>query len=419
MLHSGVSMDVVMGIKNIQRNLEPESQWKRVVICMQKLSNFEIAQAWVTLTSSINTQINDAHAIVIHSQYKVIFDRALAEAFPPAQVEVCCGGHGKGDADISVLRKYKSMLDEYHRYLFLAVTAMKEKQLPVELNMPRPVSAGSEDSNNSEWPADPIQESISETSATPMIRATESYTTAHEADEATTEDIRPLKGQVESLKTNFIELNETVIQLSQSLGSVLTLTQKNSHDLTESKESLIRDFNDRLDSLKTDIETKLNCLESMPKNDLPQESGIDDTPTRPVTTSTEIIEVKQKLESILSDITRLKERFSALEAVKFTRVAVAIGNGRKMKTIPANIIYNPLTGARRKTDEDSSLMLDELNGEFISRISYLKELKTKLKTSTVENYMQETDAKLKIALSRNVSKPPTSSASAPTPPASP
>lgn len=371
-------MDVVMGIKNIQRNLEPESQWKRVVICMQKLSNFEIAQAWVTLTSSINTQINDAHAIVIHSQYKVIFDRALAEAFPPAQVEVCCGGHGKGDADISVLRKYKSMLDEYHRYLFLAVTAMKEKQLPVELNMPRPVSAGSEDSNNSEWPADPIQESISETSATPMIRATESYTTAHEADEATTEDIRPLKGQVESLKTNFIELNETVIQLSQSLGSVLTLTQKNSHDLTESKESLIRDFNDRLDSLRTDIETKLNGLESMSKNDPPQESGIDDTPIRPVATSTDFIETKQKLESIDSEIKSMQERYSTLEQACIQKFAISINSKGQLGPSLVHVKYSPFTGARKCNPSDPPYKLDQKNPMFITRHHYLDEIKAKL-----------------------------------------
>jgi len=377
-----------MGIKNIQRNLEPESQWKRVVTCMQKLSNFEIAQAWVTLTSSINTQINDAHSIVIHSQYKVIFDRALAEAFPPAQVEVCCGGHGKGDADISVLRKYKSMLDEYHRYLFLAVTAMKEKQLPVELNMPRPVSAGSEDSNNSEWPADPIQESISETYATPMIQPTESYTTTHEADEATTEDIRPLTEQVESLKTKFIELNETVIQLSQSLGSVLTLTQKNSNDLTESKESLIRNFNDRLNSLKTDIETKLHGLESMPKTDLPQESGIDETPTRPVATSTEMIGMKEKLDSIESEIQSMQARYTTLEQACLTKLATFISKDGKLSKSPLHVKYSPFTGTRRKIKKDPAGSEDILNSEFTSKIFYIKELEARLKTETVDHIVK-------------------------------
>ena len=106
-------MDVVLGIKNVQKNLEPESQWKRVVTSMQKLSNFEIAQAWVTLTSSINTQSGDAQSIVIHSQYKVIFDRALIEAFP-VQIEIC---NNTGKSNPGVLDNCEGMLDKYSRIL--------------------------------------------------------------------------------------------------------------------------------------------------------------------------------------------------------------------------------------------------------------------------------------------------------------
>ena len=183
-------MDVVLGVKNIQRNLEPESQWKRVVTCMQKLSNFEITQAWVTLISSINTQTGDAHSIVLHSQYKMIFERALVEEFP-VQVKMC-SCDGKGNTDTSVLKKYKEMLDQYHRFLYLAVITMQEKNYPGNISTPRPRSAESEISSHVNWPAESIQpETPLPINLSTDIQPTKPY----EIEDTTTGGMLPLTGQ--------------------------------------------------------------------------------------------------------------------------------------------------------------------------------------------------------------------------------
>lgn len=394
-------MDVVKALNHVHSNVDTENQWKRAVNSIGKLTNLEKAKAWLEFSEPA-ARLEYAKAIIAHSQRRELFERCVNESNLQFSVEEVPAGGAEG----SLLKETKNELQNCRSMLNRLAQLVSHISVLFKL---KPVTEGVESASNGGINLDtgtntvgPIAGGIDNAKLNQYLQ---------KSDEN--------QKHIEFLDKKYTELHENFAQLTEHLGNLLTLTQANSKNLTDSNQSLSSDFQSRLDSLRAEIDMKLKELASTSSQHMPQENGIDDTPIRPVATSTEIIEIKEKLESILSDITRLKERFSALEAVKFTGIALAIGKEKRMKKIPANIIYNPLTGARRKTNEDSPFTLDELNGEFLSRISYLKELKTKLRTSTVENYMQETDAKLKIALSRKVSTHPTSSASAPTPPASP
>jgi len=218
-----------------------------------------------------------------------------------------------------------------------------------------------------------------------------------------------LQIEIDSLKTQYQALNEIFVQMTSNLGQVLNLTEKNSKDLESSNLQLIGDFNDRLDSLRAEVDIKFKELASVSNGDfndrldslraevdikikelasasehtVPNEGGIDDRPLNPVHTSTEMIETKTKLESVLSDIEAIKKRFTALENAGFNKLAISIGEGKKMKKIHAHILFNPFTGARRKTDKDPELALDTLNTDFLSRFAYIKEIENRLKSEAV------------------------------------
>jgi len=246
-------MDVVLGIKNIQRNLEPESQWKRVITCMQKLSNFEIAQAWVILTSSINTQTNDAQSIVIHSQYKMIFDRALAEAFPE-HVQIC-SGDSNVNTDTSVLEKYKEMLDEYHRILYLAVITMRDKNYPI--NIGKPTSAVSEDSSDADWPIESVQPATS----LPVNRPTELQ--LYEPEETTTGGIRPSTGQSSYSKSS----KESKDPLDEIEHSENAIKENNDKGTSHVDEESLEVATERITRSKIqDLQTQIHDAEQILEN---------------------------------------------------------------------------------------------------------------------------------------------------------
>ena len=307
-------MDVVLGVKNIQRNLEPESQWKRVVTCMQKLSNFEITQAWVTLTSSINTQTGDAHSIVLHSQYKMIFERALAEAFP-VQVEMCCCD-GKGNTDTSVLKKYKEMLDQYHRFLYLAVITMREKNYPGNISTPRPRSAESESSSHVNWPA----ESTQPETPLPINQSTDIQPTKpYETEDTTTEGMRPLTGDSISSKdtdkpSEEFEHEQNAITEPQNNGT----SHVDEESLKAATEHIIKS---KIDELQVQIQEAEKALQNMkhphnrsnvqtrpfiPGKDSPYKQDARDH--RIISEIAYMKELEEKISSWNSDLQKLRQR---------------------------------------------------------------------------------------------------------------
>jgi hypothetical protein len=368
------TMDVVKALNHVHSNTDAENQWKRAVSAMGKLTNFERARAWIDFSVPV-AQMEYSKAIVAHSQRRELYERCVCESALQLNVD----DTPSSDMAEALLKETTQELKKCRGLLQRFVVLACRLDLKVEpytndhsavLNefseigsgtgkKSQPVKTNFANSNNTSAEVEVLKQQLMEL----KTNFTNSNNTSAE---------------VESLKTKFTELNETVIQLSRSLGSVLTLTEKNSNDLTESNESLMRDFNHRLDSLKTDIETKLNGLESMPKTDLPQESGIDDTPIRPVTTSTDIIEAKQKLEMIDSEIKSMQERYNILEQACIHKLAISINSKGQLGPSPVHVKYSPFTGARKCKPSDPPYKLDQKNPMFITRPHYLDEIKAKL-----------------------------------------
>ena len=356
-------MEVVKALNHVHSNVDAENQWNRAVNAIGKLTNLEKAKAWIEFSEPV-VRMEYSKAIVAHSQRRELFERCVAESsflhseIDNAQSSTIAESLLKETTD--ELKKCRDLLKR------LALLAIR-----LDIRFKPDQNSDAQSQFESDFVADAI---------TPKANAandTEKFT----QNSASSNGF--LKIEIDSLKTRYQALNENFVQMTSNLRQVLNLTEKNSKDLESSNKQLIGDFNDRLDSLRAEVDMKIKGLASASDYTVPKEGGIDERPLNPVHTSTEMIETKTRLESVLSDIEAIKKRFTALENAGFNKLAISIGEGKKMKKIHAHILFNPFTGARRKTDKDPELALDALNTDFLSRFAYIKEIENRLKSEAV------------------------------------
>jgi len=388
-------MEVVKALNHVHSNVDTENQWNRAVSAIGKLSNLEKARAWIEFSEPV-VRMEYSKAIVAHSQRRELFERCVSEsAFLHSEVD---------NTQSSTIAE--SLLKETTDELKKSRELMKRLALLASrLDIRFKPDTGQDSDAQSQFESDFVDDAI-----TPKANA------ANDTEKIIQNSASSngfLQIEIDSLKTQYQALNEIFVQMTSNLGQVLNLTEKNSKDLESSNLQLIGDFNDRLDSLRAEVDIKFKELASVSNGDfndrldslraevdikikelasasehtvpgsVPNEGGIDDRPLNPVNTSTEMIETKTKLELVLSDIEAIKKRFTALENAGFNKLAISIGEGKKMKKIHAHILFNPFTGARRKTDKDPELALDALNTDFLSRFAYIKEIENRLKSEAV------------------------------------
>ena len=362
-------MEVVKALNHVHSNVDTENQWNRAVSAIGKLSNLEKARAWIEFSEPV-VRMEYSKAIVAHSQRRELFERCVSEsAFLHSEVD---------NTQSSTIAE--SLLKETTDELKKSRELMKRLALLASrLDIRFKPDTGQDSDAQSQFESDFVDDAI-----TPKANA------ANDTEKIIQNSASSngfLQIEIDSLKTQYQALNENFVQMTSNLRQVLNLTEKNSKDLESSNLQLIGDFNDRLDSLRAEVDIKIKELASASEHtvpgSVPNEGGIDDRPLNPVHTSTEMIETKTKLESVLSDIEAIKKRFTALENAGFNKLAISIGEGKKMKKIHAHILFNPFTGARRKTDKDPELALDTLNTDFLSRFAYIKEIENRLKSEAV------------------------------------
>ena len=356
-------MEVVKALNHVHSNVDTENQWNRAVSAIGKLSNLEKARAWIEFSEPV-VRMEYSKAIVAHSQRRELFERCVSEsAFLHSEVD---------NTQSSTIAE--SLLKETTDELKKSRELMKRLALLASrLDIRFKPDTGQDSDAQSQFESDFVDDAI-----TPKANA------ANDTEKIIQNSASSngfLQIEIDSLKTQYQALNENFVQMTSNLRQVLNLTEKNSKDLESSNKQLIGDFNDRLDSLRAEVDMKIKGLASASDYTVPKEGGIDERPLNPVHTSTEMIETKTKLESVLSDIEAIKKRFTALENAGFNKLAISIG--KKMKKIHAHILFNPFTGARRKTDKDPELALDTLNTDFLSRFAYIKEIENRLKSEAV------------------------------------
>ena len=109
------TMSVVSALNNIYAHREPERQWIRAVGLIKDMSEVEIAMSWKAFSAQINSH-NVAEAVIVHSQYKSIFDGVVKDAMQLRQLpeEPVMSNMPPSTSNPNEI---KSILEKYHKNL--------------------------------------------------------------------------------------------------------------------------------------------------------------------------------------------------------------------------------------------------------------------------------------------------------------
>ena len=353
-------MDVVKALNHVHSNVDTENQWKRAVNSIGKLTNLEKAKAWLEFSEPA-ARLEYAKAIIAHSQRRELFERCVNESNLQLSVEEVPTGGAEG----SLLKETTNELQNCRSMLNRLAQLVSHISVLFKL---KPVTEGVESASNGGINLDTGTNTVGPIAGGIDTAKLNQY--LQKSDEN--------QKHIEFLDKKYTGLHENFAQLTEHLGNLLTLTQANSKNLTDSNQSLSSDFQSKLDSLRAEIDMKLKELASTSSQPMPQENGIDENPIRPVATSTDIIETKQRLEFIDSEIKSMQERYSTLEQACIQRLAISINSQGQLNASLVHVKYSPFTGARKWTKSDSEFKRDPKNPMFITRQRYIDEIKAKL-----------------------------------------
>ena len=100
----------VAALRHVHHLREPERQWIRAVTALKSMTELEKVHAW-QLFSSDNLKLEAPSAVIMHSQYKMLFKAAVREARPEDETECC--SHNSNSVDlVELLEKYRIRLEE-------------------------------------------------------------------------------------------------------------------------------------------------------------------------------------------------------------------------------------------------------------------------------------------------------------------
>ena len=72
-------MEVSKALRHVYNNVDTDNQWSRAITCLRAMSHLQVAQAWKEIAHSCQHGDNP---VIVLSQYKMLFKRALKEAEP-------------------------------------------------------------------------------------------------------------------------------------------------------------------------------------------------------------------------------------------------------------------------------------------------------------------------------------------------
>jgi hypothetical protein len=132
-LNTIFQMNVVNALNHVHQQIDTEHQWKRAVNGLMEMSSLDIANVWVTLSNPL-LSMDEGKSIIIHSQLKCIFDRAVHQATLAKAADAQC--------DLSyeqlgqMLEKYRNVLEIYSHTLTEHYTNKGEK-MPIARELAR------------------------------------------------------------------------------------------------------------------------------------------------------------------------------------------------------------------------------------------------------------------------------------------